>query len=240
VLRQRQHRITIMAATDGTDSLVAELEKLSLAKPTEAASEEALNRALRDVLERFASKHDCAFEQDNIGNIYITRIGADTELSPIAICCAPGSSITAALNLFKALSHSKTACGITLVDWSTPFGAARSVGREVWEGTLDAADGYKAAPRLKEFAGLEDAAAFSLSAIFEVGEATGQLVASGSPVLTDKVQRAAEGAAKVEFGGVGSKRAPVVRVSGRDAVEVGKVAVEQYSRYIVGLFENFD
>jgi len=229
-----------MAAMDGTDSIVEELEKLSLAKPTEEASEEALSRALQSLLEQFASKHGCAFEQDNIGNIYITRLGSDTELSAIAVCSAPGSSITAALNLFKALLHSQTACNITLVNWSTPFGKARSVGREVWEGMLAAADGYEAAPRLKEFAGLEDAQTFSLSAIFEVGEGSGQLVASGSPVLTDKVQRAAEGAAKVEFGGVGSKRAPVVRVCGSDAAEVGKVAVEQYSRYIVGLFENFD
>lgn len=124
--------------------------------------------------------------------------------------------------------------------WSSPGG--RPVGHEVWDGTLSASAAYEQIPELRAFAALEDVKSFSLSAIFQIVEDEGSpLVARGSPVLTEKVQRAADDeGVKVEIGGPTSKRVPVVSVQGRDAVAVGKVAVEQYSRYIVGLFANFD
>lgn len=115
----------------------------------------------------------------------------------------------------------------------------------MWEGTIAAETGYEEEPELERFQGLGDVKTFSLSAVFGFVETEERLVARGSPVLTEKVRKAAVAESgdwdvDVEFGGPMSRRVPVASVEGKGAVAVGKSTVQQYSRYVVGMFENFD
>jgi hypothetical protein len=146
--------------------------------------------------------------------------------------------LSSALQAFLELEKGSSICDITLLGWSSPHG--RSVGHDVWEGTVSPEAGYEDAPELKQFSALKDAKTFSLSAIFQLEETEKPLVARGSPVLMENVQKAAAENVKVEFGGPTSRRALVASIQGKGAASVAKLSVEYYSRYVVGLFENFD
>jgi hypothetical protein len=146
--------------------------------------------------------------------------------------------LSGALRVFLRFEKINTSCDITLVGWSSIKG--RSIGQDVWEGSISRDAGYEVAPELKQFLALEDARAFSLSAIFQFAETEKALIATGSPVLMEKVRNAAAAEIKVEFRTLVSRRAPVASIQGKGAVSVGKLSVENYSRYVAGLFENFD
>jgi len=228
-----------MGDMDESDNIVGQLEKLSFG----GNCSQGLNTALRQRLQEFAHTRNHKFQQDNIGNIYITRAGSDSELSAIAVTLpldAPNSSfiLSSALQVFLELEKSDTSCDVTLLGWSSPRG--NSIGHDVWEGTTAPEAGYEQAPELKQFLALEDVRTFSLSANFQFVETEEPLIAMGSPVLMEKVRKAAAEEVKIAFGGPVSKRAPIASIQGKGAVAVGKLLAEDYSRYIVGLFENFD
>ena len=149
-----------------------------------------------------------------------------------------GSTLSGALRVFLELEKVLTSCDIILLGWSSPQG--RSIGQDVWEGTIPREAGYEEAPELKQFSALEDVRTFSLSAIFQVRETEKALVATGSPILMEKVRKAAVENVKVELPKFVSRRAPVAIIQGKGAVSVGMLSVQYYSRYVAGLFENFD
>lgn len=187
-----------------------------------------------------------------MGNIYITRPGLDPSLSAIALAfpldaaaSSSSASFTTALHVFRGLQCVEMKIDVTLLGWSSPSPSpspsCRPIGQEVWEGGVDASEVYSQIPAFKEFENNEDASAFSLSAIFEFGHADSkELVARGSLLLAEKVQKVAERPVKVEFGGPTSRRVPIVSMQGAGAMDVGIKAVREYGRYVVGLFENFD
>ncbi|RDW57629.1 hypothetical protein BP6252_13711 [Coleophoma cylindrospora] len=224
---------------DKSDGLVRQLEKLSV----DDSCSPGLNTVLRQRLKEFAHTRNHNFQQDNIGNIYITRAGSDSELSAIAVTFPLDSSncwatLSSALQVFLDLESIHTSCDITLLGWSSPHD--NPIGHNVWEGAISLAAGYEQAAELKQFASLEDVRNFSLSANFQLLETDEPLVAKGSPVLIQKLQEAAAGQVKVILESPISKRVPVLSIQGKGAIAVAKLSVEYYSRYVVGLFENFD
>lgn len=148
------------------------------------------------------------------------------------------STLSSALCIFLELEICNTSCGITLLGWSSPQG--HSLGHDAWEGNISPEASYEEAAELRQFSKLQDVATFSLSAIFQFVETEEPLVAMGSPVLTEKVRIAAVENVKIEFGGPISRRAPAVSISGKGVNALAKLSIEYYSRYVVGLFENFD
>jgi hypothetical protein len=65
-------------------------------------------------------------------------------------------------------------------------------------------------------------------------------VVSGSPLLTAGIQSTTQRLVKIESNGKDFVGVPSACIRGRDASVVGKEIVEMYSRYVAGLFENFD
>ena len=181
-------------------------------------------------------------QQDNIGNLYITRAGSDPTLSSIALSFPVDSStpsFSSALRTFLQLRESSHSCDISLLGWSSPGGS--DIGRDVWEGLCSRSAGYEQAPELKEFSGMEDVSIFPQAAIFDIIETESDpLVLQGSPVLTEAAKRAANKPVTVNAERWSSLRAPVLNIQGQEAVSMAKLAVEEYSRYVAALFENFN
>lgn len=143
-----------------------------------------------------------------------------------------------AFQSFQKLADSKLACDVILLGWTSPAGEL--VGRDVWDGSLLVSEAWEKYPDLKSFAGEEDVTIFALSAIFDVQQTEDSgATASGSPVLITAVQKEAP-MVKVKDSTIMSKRAPVVSIRGRDAVEVCAKTVAWYSEYVAALFGNFD
>lgn len=111
----------------------------------------------------------------------------------------------------------------------------------MWDGTLSRSVAYDQAPELKAFLGLPDVETFDLAAVVQIEEDENEtLVARGSPALTEKVRKIVRGKLKFEGCETEMVSVPSVSLRGKDAVAVGKGLVEVYSRYVIGLFENFD
>jgi hypothetical protein len=141
--------------------------------------------------------------------------------------------------VFISLEHNMTACDITLLGWSSPRG--HPIGRDVWESTLSTSAAYDRAPELKAFMGLPDVGTFDLAAVLRtIEDENEKLVVDGSPVLTEKVQKVVHGGMKMQDCRDGMVNVPNVSLLGKNAVAVSKEVVGLYSRYVAGLFENFD
>ncbi|KAL1966257.1 hypothetical protein VTN77DRAFT_4610 [Rasamsonia byssochlamydoides] len=183
-------------------------------------------------------------QQDNVGNIYMTRSGRDPELLGLGICfpldgsTSPGA-FEGALRTFLALKNSSFSCDISLIGWSSPAG--KPLGHDVWEGEISLEEGTSQAPDLKQFSSMESLSTFGMSALFEIVVAEEPAISiQGSPVLVQKAASAAEGPVKTQSEGRTLLRAPEVRIEGRDAVSVGRTTVELYGKYIAAIFDNFD
>lgn len=216
---------------------------------------------MRESLKTYAKNHQYTLQQDTIGNIYITQSGTDTTLSGIALQFPldarhgtqthENPQFLSALHVFESLKNAKTACDIVLVGWSSPGG--RGIGKAVWEGETTLEGAYSSLPELKQF-GNDGSEAFPnpeevyLSAIIEVledgkVEGSGILEVEGSFVLVDKAKKISGGEAKEkkQHGeSPTSNKAPIVRIEGKGAEEIARKLVVDYSRYVAGLFENFD
>lgn len=141
--------------------------------------------------------------------------------------------------MFFSLEHSETACDVTLLGWSSPRG--HPIGRNVWESSLSTSAAYDRAPELKAFMGLPDVGTFDLAAVLRtVEDESEKLVVDGSPVLTEKVRKVVHGRVKMQVCREGVVNVPNVSLWGKNAVAVSKEVVDLYSRYVAGLFENFD
>lgn len=180
-------------------------------------------------------------QQDHAGNIYICRTGRDRELGGIALTFsldAPSLSVPGAFQSFQKLADSKLECDVILLGWTSPGGEL--VGRDVWDGSLQASEAWEKYPDLQAFAGEEDVSTFALSAIFDVQQTEDAgATASGSPVLITALQKEVP-TVKVKDSSLTSKRAPVISIRGRDAVQVCTKTVTWYSEYVAALFGNFD
>jgi hypothetical protein len=89
--------------------------------------------------------------------------------------------------------------------------------------------------------GLPDVGTFDLAAILRtVEDESEKLVVDGSPVLTEKVRKVVHGRVKMQVCWEGVVNVPNVSLWGKNAVAVSKEVVDLYSRYVAGLFENFD
>jgi hypothetical protein len=180
-------------------------------------------------------------QQDHAGNIYISGTGRDRELGGIALTFSldtPSLSVPGAFQSFQKLTDSQLECDVILLGWTSPGGEL--VGRDVWDGSLQASEAWEKYPDLKAFAGEEDVSTFALSAIFDVHQTEDVgATASGSPVLITALQKEAP-TVKVKDSSLMSKRAPVISIRGRDAVQVGTKTVTWYSEYVAALFGNFD
>jgi hypothetical protein len=186
-------------------------------------------------------------QQDNIGNIYITRCGSDLELASIALGF-PLDSIPAedtfpgAFKVFQEIAEIKTRCSVTLVGWAAP--SSCNLGEEVWDGRISTSVGYARAPELKLFSNLEEPSTFPFSALFQIIEEEqlelDSLTAQGSPVITQRLHLVTSLPLKVENGGSLPQRVPFISLRGKSAVSVGKLVVKDYSNYVAALFENFD
>jgi hypothetical protein len=84
-----------------------------------------------------------------------------------------------------------------------------------------------------------DSDMFNIRALVEIIQEEGVTLVSSSPLLTAGIQSTTQRLVKIE-----SNKdfidVPSTCIRGRDASVVGKEVVEMYSRYIAGLFENFD
>lgn len=237
-----------------------------------------LNAPLRNELKTFAASNKCNFavsicrntfsrcffwiteylpyvQQDNVGNIYITRPGTDASLSGIALTfpldassSPQHNSFSGAIHTFLELLQTNTKCEICLLGWSSPGNS--SVGHDVWEEEYSVEETYEKYPELKIFAGSDDVSAFGCSALLEIVEVKGAAAAAalevrGSALLAEKAS-AYLPANNGTVGGVGgeegpsSLRCPVLCIRGEGAVGVGKGVVVEYSEYVAKLFENFD
>lgn len=187
-------------------------------------------------------------QQDNVGNLYITRPGTDPSLSGIALTfplddpsssSAPHHSFSGALHTFLELLQTNTKCEICLLGWSSP-GQSR-IGRDVWEEEVSVDEAYDAFPELKRLNGLHDVLGFGCSALLEISEVKGaRLEVRGSPLLAEKARRYLPADGTVGGEGPSSSRCPVLSICGDGAVGVAKGAVVDYSEYVAKLFENFD
>jgi len=220
---------------------------------------------MRDALKAYAEKEQFKFHQDSLGNAYLTQPGTDPSLSGIALTFPldgphqpNDEGFLSALHVFESLKHVQTACDIVLLGWTSPGSStsspAQAIGKQVWEGEMTREDAYAAFDELRQFDNqklpkLEPEEEVSLSALVEVSENEDResqgLEVEGSFVLVEKAVRISDGVAreKKSHGGGGSltsNKAPVVRIVGKGAEEVARRLVEEYSRYVVGLFENFD
>lgn len=232
---------------------------------------EFLNTRLRRSLRQHASAarlhyavcclHSCCFEaddadniqQDNLGNIYITRSGREPEIASIALGFPLDGGqdavlLAGAFTLFSLLGNDDLVCPVTLVGW-TSIGKD-VVGRRAWHSSAaqlpwikDAAthDGPKAVDgRLDQFSGLPGATEFPLSAIFEIATTKSEKTQlSGAPVLVDKARKHAEGEIEACVQPKAS-RAPELRIEGADAEAVARATICDYSNYVAALFDNFD
>jgi hypothetical protein len=151
---------------------------------------------------------------------------------------AAASLLSGALNTFVDLEHSKTSSPIALLGWSSPPGDA--IGRKGWEGHLSKAASYEQVPELKQFEGPLNPDMFDVGALVEIVQEEGATVLDGSPLLTAGIQNTTQRPVKIEKSGKGFVCVPSVCIQGKDATVVGKEVVEMYSRYVAGLFENFD
>lgn len=80
-----------------------------------------------------------------------------------------------------------------------------------------------------------------MSALFQIVVTEDATISiHGSPILVQKAADAAQRPVKRLAEGQTPRRAPEVRIEGREAVSVGRDTVELYSKYIAALFDNFD
>ncbi|KAI0384445.1 hypothetical protein F5Y04DRAFT_229653 [Hypomontagnella monticulosa] len=202
-----------------------------------------LNIPLREALRSFATSQSFLFSEDNAGNTYITRRGQDLGLAPIAIAFPldgglSETSFASALRVFMLYSEVDLPCDLMLVGW-THMGS-RLVGREIWEASATASGLGDTPPELERFKGMESPQGASVSAIFEICEQAGTLRIEGSPVLIDQTRKlVAVPADFYESTKLGS-RAPWISIMGPGAESVSRSAIQNYSAYIVALFDNFD
>lgn len=115
------------------------------------------------------------------------------------------------------------------------------MGHDVWEGRISLEESLSQAPDLKQFSSMDSFSSFGMSALFEIvvtQEAT--ISIRGGPILVQKAANAAQRPVKTQSEGQTPRRAPEVKIEGREAVSVGRATVELYSKYIAALFDNFD
>ncbi len=198
-------------------------------------------------------------QQDTIGNISIIRPGTDNTLSGIALAfplddrSPQNARFLSALHVFESLKDVNLACDIILLGWSSPSSpGGAEIGKSVWEGDTTVEEAYSSIKELKEIANNIDQdhpapEELYLSAIIEViqeeRKQNAPLEVEGSFVLVEKVQKISGGEAKekkAHEGSPNSNKVPVVRIEGKGSEDVARKLVIEYSRYVVGLFENFD
>jgi len=245
---------------NGFKASEGETPQLSWKMPT-ITSKGPLVPEMRESLKKYAENQHYTFQQDTIGNIYITQPGTDTTLSGIALTFPlddrPGTQthenprFSSALHVFESLKNVKSACDVVLIGWSSPGG--REIGKAVWEGEMALEDAYSSFAELKQCGdngsqALPNPEEVYLSAIIEVlydgrGEDGGNLEVEGSFVLVDKAKKISGGEAKERKShheSPTSNKAPILRIEGNGSEEVARKLVVDYSHYVAGLFENFD
>ncbi|KAE9376457.1 hypothetical protein N431DRAFT_479712 [Stipitochalara longipes BDJ] len=226
-----------------TANILHDLKISGLSSLSDSAN--GLNTPVRQNLKDFAAARGFDYQQDHFGNIYIERTGLDKELSAITLAFDldspnPGAAslLSGALDAFIDLEYSKTSCPIALLGWSSPGGHA--IGRKCWDGILSKVAAYELVPELKQFEGLSNPDIFDIAALVEIVQEEAATVVRGSSLLTARIQTTTQRLVKIESSDKGFARVPSVCIRGKDAIVVGKEVVESYSRYVAGLFENFD
>lgn len=189
-------------------------------------------------------------QQDNAGNLYLTRSGRDSQLAAMAIefpvdeGVSP-STFSSAFRVFSHLASEDLICDITLVGWTCLNG--KPIGRDLWQSftplKMKQHESVAEAPaELDQFASLPNVSDLPLSALFAISENEEQaLRISGSPVITSATAPST-GDNDVQIVPSPSKprRAPAVEILGRNAERCSRQMIRDYAKYVVALFDNFD
>jgi septum formation inhibitor MinC len=138
--------------------------------------------------------------------------------------------------VFNLPGQTKPDCDIVLLGWTSPGGDL--VGRDVWNGSVPLSAARKKYSDLEAFAELEDVTNVSLSAIFDTQVNDEETSALGAPVLITAVRKEAP-SVKTQESVETSRRAPVVALRGREAVEVCTRTIIWYSEYVSPLSFSF-
>ncbi|KAI1126605.1 hypothetical protein F5Y10DRAFT_244416 [Nemania abortiva] len=206
----------------------------------------ALNISMREALRQHAAANSLQFEQDNVGNVYLSKPGRDLTLANMAIAFPidehdSPQSLTSAFLTFNRLGQENVLCGVTLMGFTSLHGEA--VGLEAWDNSIiiPKEPSSSRAPIPSQFSHLPSPAAFAFSAIFQASErADTPSSLSGSLILTLKAQQLIGTQKDWRVRTQEFRRAPRLQIEGSDAEEATRRVICVYSEYVVALFDNFD